>query len=367
MRIPASRASDKQLDLFDTERLRPQTSTLARSGIKKSVKPAPDAIHPSAPMTSLPTIRAAQLADVQESVPEWMIEGLWGAEAVGVIGGEPKQGKTFLALDMAIAVASGAPCLRYFPTRRTGPVLLYAAEDSHRVLCQRLQGIAAAAGVDFETLDIHIIATPTLRIDRVDQQRALRATVAQLRPALLSLDPLVRLHAGDENVSREIAALLGYLRSLQREFHTAVVLVHHARKNAAHERGGQALRGSSDLHAWGDSNIYVRRNSKGSISTSSIAPRPAPTSYLWNWLPNLRCSVSASSSSRTLRPMTAGHRSSGSRGSWLLRHSPSPNGNCGKRSACAPVSSPMSSSNSSPMAASPAAPTVTASPHSLVK
>jgi AAA domain len=274
LRIPASRASDKQLDLFDTERLRPQTSTLARSGIKKSVKPAPDAIHPSAPMTSLPTIRAAQLADVQDSVPEWMIEGLWGAEAVGVIGGEPKQGKTFLALDMAIAVASGAPCLRYFPTRRAGPVLLYAAEDSHRVLCQRLQGIAAAAGVDFETLDIHIIATPTLRIDRVDQQRALRATVAQLRPALLSLDPLVRLHAGDENVSREIAALLGYLRSLQREFHTAVVLVHHARKNAAHERGGQALRGSSDLHAWGDSNIYVRRNSKGSYL--DIEHRAAP-------------------------------------------------------------------------------------------
>ena len=211
----------------------------------------------------LPTIRAAQLADMQLNEPSWMIEGLWGAEAVGIIGGEPKCGKTFLALDLAVAVATGAPCLRHFPTRRTGAVLLYAAEDSSVILRQRLQGIAAAAGVDFESLNIHIICVPALRLDRADHQRALRATVARLRPALLSLDPFVRLHAIDENAVGEVAPLLAYLRTLQREFHTSVVLAHHARKGAGHERGGQALRGSSDLHAWGDSNLYLRRHAKG--------------------------------------------------------------------------------------------------------
>jgi AAA domain len=214
-------------------------------------------------MTELPTIRAAQLADMQLNEPTWMIEGLWGAEAVGIIGGEPKCGKTFLALDLAVAVATGAPCLRHFPTRRTGAVLLYAAEDSTIILRQRLQGIAAAAGVDFESLDIHIICVPALRLDRADHQRALRATVARLRPILLSLDPFVRLHAIDENAAGEVAPLLAYLRTLQREFHTSVVLAHHARKGAGHERGGQALRGSSDLHAWGDSNLYLRRHAKG--------------------------------------------------------------------------------------------------------
>jgi hypothetical protein len=263
LRIASRASDDKQLDLFDTERLRPQASALAQSGVENPVKPVPDAIRPSTPMTSLPTIRAAQLADVQVNEPLWMIEGLWSAEAVGIIGGEPKCGKTWLALDLAVAVATGAPCLRRFPTRRTGAVLLYAAEDSYVVLRQRLQGIAAAAGVDFETLDIHIICMPTLRLDRADHQRALRATVARLRPALLSLDPLVRLHAIDENVAGQVAPLLGYLRSLQREFHTGVVVAHHARKGAAHERGGQALRGSSDLHAFGDSNLYLRRHAKG--------------------------------------------------------------------------------------------------------
>jgi hypothetical protein len=263
LRIPASRAcGDKQLDLFDVERLRRQGPAPAPPGIETSVKP-PDAIRLNAPMTSLPTIRAAQLTDMQADGPVWMIEGLWGAEAVGIIGGEPKSGKTFLALDLAVAVATGAPCLRRFPTRRTGAVLLYVAEDSYAILRQRLQGIAAAAGVDFETLDIHIICVPTLRLDRADHQRALRATVARLRPALLSLDPLVRLHAIDENVAAAVAPLLAYLRALQREFHTGVVLVHHARKGAAHERGGQALRGSSDLHAFGDSNLYLRHHAKG--------------------------------------------------------------------------------------------------------
>ena len=46
------------------------------------------------------------------------------------------------------------------------------------------------------------------------------------RPDLLILDPLVRLHAIDENAAGEIAALLGYLRLLQRKTGVAIALVH---------------------------------------------------------------------------------------------------------------------------------------------
>ena len=38
-----------------------------------------------------------------------------GVEAVGILGGEPKCCKSFLALDLAVSVASGAPCLRQLP------------------------------------------------------------------------------------------------------------------------------------------------------------------------------------------------------------------------------------------------------------
>jgi AAA domain len=213
-------------------------------------------------MKTLPTTRAAHLALPGTSEAEWLIEGLWSAEAVGIIGGEPKCGKSFLALDLAVAVASGTPCLRHFPTRQSGAVLLYAAEDAWHIVRQRLEGIACAAGVSLESLDVHVITVPTLRLDRPEHRQALQATVAYLHPKLLVLDPFVRLHAIDENVAGEVAPLLAYLRSLQRHHRTAVALVHHARKGAAHERGGQALRGSSELHAWGDSNLYLRRQAQ---------------------------------------------------------------------------------------------------------
>jgi hypothetical protein len=226
-------------------------------------------------MKMLETIRAANLAQSQTSEAAWLVEGLWSAQAVGIIGGEPKCGKSFLALDLAVAVASGTPCLRSFPTRQCGAVLLYAAEDAALIVRQRLQGIAHAASVDFESLNVHVITAPTLRLDRTEHQQALQATVASLQPKLLVLDPFVRLHAIDENVAGEVAPILAYLRSLQRHHHTAVALVHHARKGAAHERGGQALRGSSELHAWGDSNLYLRRH--GHSLLLNIEHRAAPS------------------------------------------------------------------------------------------
>jgi hypothetical protein len=90
---------------------------------------------------------------------------------------------------------------------------------------------------------------------------------------LLILDPLIRLHRVDENDASQIAALLSYLRQLQRTFHVAVLVVHHARKDANATRPGQALRGSSELHGWGDSNLYMRR--RGAQLTLSTEHRAA--------------------------------------------------------------------------------------------
>jgi RecA-family ATPase len=80
------------------------------------------------------------------------------------VGGEPKCCKSFLALDIAVAVASGTPCLRRFPTVRRGRVLLFAAEDSLTVVRQRLAGIAAATNTPLDALDIHVIIAPVVRV-----------------------------------------------------------------------------------------------------------------------------------------------------------------------------------------------------------
>lgn len=225
-------------------------------------------------MRLLPVEPAWRLA---EDVPElrWLVTGLWSHSAVGIVGGEPKCCKSFLALDLAVAVAAGVPCLRRFVVPDPGRVLLYAAEDSPAVVRRRLEGIATAAGVLLSDLDIQVITAPTLRLDLDADRRSLANTVAHLVPRLLILDPFVRLHRIDENASGEVAPLLAYLRELQRRYALAVVVVHHAKKGAASARGGQALRGSSEFHAWGDSNLYLRRQDDD--LTLTIEHRAAPS------------------------------------------------------------------------------------------
>ena len=108
---------------------------------------------------------------------------------------------------------------------------------------QRLVGICAAANTRLDRLPIYVITAPRLLLDLPQDREQLRQTVASLNPALLILDPFIRLHRSDENASKEVAPLLGYLRQLQREFQIAVLLVHHVRKGSATKRPGQALRG----------------------------------------------------------------------------------------------------------------------------
>src|SRR5437667_80841 len=118
----------------------------------------------------------------------------------------------------------------------------------------------SAAAVPLAELPLHVITAVSLRLDLPADRQRLEQTLRVLKPVLLILDPLIRLHQRDENDASQMAPLLGFLRQLQRHFHLAVLLVHHAKKDGAALRPGQALRGSSELHGWGDSNLYLRRH-----------------------------------------------------------------------------------------------------------
>ena len=225
-------------------------------------------------MNLLPVEPAWRLAERREE-HRWLVAGLWSDQAVGIVGGEPKCCKSFLALDIAVAVAAGTPCLRRFAVPRRGRVLFYAAEDALHIVRRRFEGICEAAGAMLADLDIQVITAPTIRLDLDADRNSLAATVARWQPRLLILDPFVRLHRIDENVSGEVAPLLAYLRELQRRYGVAVLVVHHARKGAANARAGQALRGSSEFHAWGDSNLYQRRD--GDDLTLTVEHRAAPS------------------------------------------------------------------------------------------
>lgn len=195
---------------------------------------------------------------LEESPRRWLIEDLWGAAAVGFLSGTPKIGKSWLGLDMALSVSSSTKCLGRFRVVEPGRTLVYLAEDSLQAVRQRASALARHRQLRLSELDLHVITAPTLRLDQLRDRRRLFKTVGQLRPRLVLLDPLVRMHKLNENDSREVSGLLSHLRELQRLHDVAILLVHHARKGGA-TQDGESLRGSIDFWAWSDSNLYLKR------------------------------------------------------------------------------------------------------------
>lgn len=228
-------------------------------------------------MRELNVVQVGQLEE-RPAEDRWLIRAVLPYPSVVVIGGQPKSAKSFFGIDLATSVASGTPCLGRYPVERAGRSLIYLAEDSLDDVRGRVADLCLHRGIDLAGLDLHVIAEPALRLDQQADRAGLWAAVERLRPLVLLLDPLVRLHTTlDENNSRDVAGLLGFLRELQRAFDVSVLLVHHTAKGR-HRRHGQALRGSGDLHAWLDVGAYLTWERERLCLTlehrSAAAPEP---------------------------------------------------------------------------------------------
>ncbi|HTP28340.1 MAG TPA: AAA family ATPase [Anaeromyxobacteraceae bacterium] len=219
------------------------------------------------------------VASIGPKPPEaqWLVQSLWAAKGVGLIGALPKSLKTWLASELAVAVATGREALGRFPVRDPGPVLFYTAEDDLPSMRARFQAIAEARQVILKDTPVYLIDVPTFRLDDDEQLHLLRGTVAEVRPRLLILDPFVRCVSIDENSAQEVSAVLGSLRTLQREFDVSIIVVHHMRKSPS-ANVGQRLRGSGDFAAWTDSGLYLTQRGPDLVLFVEHrgAPAPAP-------------------------------------------------------------------------------------------
>lgn len=225
-------------------------------------------------MTCLPTLPVHAIQE-QPAHAKWLVQQIWGAAAVGVIGGAPKACKSWLGLDLAVSVASGTACLEHFPVDTPGSVVAYLAEDALHAVRDRVAQICNHRGLALADLHLHVITASSLRLDLERDRHALDQTLLTLKPRMLLLDPLVRLHSLDENSAADISGLLGFLRDLNRRLDLAIVLVHHMAKRARKDPG-QALRGSGDLHAWLDSACYLARRDDQHLRLT-VQHRSAPT------------------------------------------------------------------------------------------
>jgi AAA domain-containing protein len=86
-------------------------------------------------------VTAAWLDEQQFAPLEYVVPGLI-CEGVGMLGGPPKKGKSFLMGNIALAVASGGKALNAIAVKQR-PVLYLALEDGHRRLQDRLQRMNA--------------------------------------------------------------------------------------------------------------------------------------------------------------------------------------------------------------------------------
>lgn len=200
------------------------------------------------------TLAAGELARTTAPLA-WIVDEFFLEAGAGILGGAPKSCKSFFALDLCVAIASGTSCAGRFRVLAPGPVVLLCAEDPHAVISTRLTALSRTRGRQIADLPIEVIVDSVRLPDGLDR---LEATLAATKPRLLLLDPLIRLHRADENSASEMSVILDGLRNLARSSRTAILLVHHARKAAA-GNAGAGLRGSSDLAAFGDTNLYLRR------------------------------------------------------------------------------------------------------------
>lgn len=156
------------------------------------------------PVTPLPpaVLQFSTLADLCAAVDaagprRFLVRGIWPAGAYGVHAAEPKAGKTWNALDLAVSVASGTPWLGQHPVDTTGPVVVYAGEGGAGNIVRRIRAIATSRGLRAEALSITVCTRAPHLADSTHLE-AMAGHMAAVQPVLIILDPLY-LAAGGAN------------------------------------------------------------------------------------------------------------------------------------------------------------------------
>src|SRR5947208_6550223 len=208
------------------------------------------------------TVRSlAQLLEKQPPTPPCLVEpGRLPAQGILFIGGEPKVGKSLLVANLALSLAAGSNRTGFsIPTPRR--VLICQFELPLPQFVSRLalmrRGLGAAA-------DHHLLVDTRAAGHLLSAPQGLQhfVTAAQAAAAeVIILDPLYSTHDKDENDTRAMAALCQTLLRLRDASGAALIVVHHVRKSVGRHEIGSAFRGSSALHAVGDSYLLLVRPS----------------------------------------------------------------------------------------------------------
>jgi len=176
------------------------------------------------------------------------------------VGGEPKVGKSLLVANLALALASGSSRAG-FQIPRSRRVLICQFELPTPQFAARLAPMRKPIG---SSADSNLLIDTEAAGHLLSAPRGLDHFLVAIRSAqadVVVLDPLYSTHDQDENDTRAMAALCQTLLRLRDASHAALIVVHHVRKSVGRYEIGSAFRGSSALHAVGDSYLLLVRPS----------------------------------------------------------------------------------------------------------
>jgi hypothetical protein len=192
--------------------------------------------------------------------PALIEPGVLPPQGILFVGGEPKVGKSLLVTNLALALAAGVDHTGFaVPTPRRVLVCQFelpVPQFVHRLtIMRRVLGAAA---------DQHLLVDTRAAGQLLSASQGFTHFLAAARAAaadIIILDPLYSAHDQDENDTRAMAALCQRLLQLRDASHAALIVVHHVRKSIGRDEIGRAFRGSSALHAVGDSYLLLTRPS----------------------------------------------------------------------------------------------------------
>jgi hypothetical protein len=158
-----------------------------------------------------------------------------------------KAGKSWLAFDMAVSVATATPWLGYVAVDDPGAVVICSGEGDDSDLVRRLDAIARSRGLDPDALDV----TVCCRVPHLNRQGHLDLLAAQLvaRPKLLILDPLYLSVRGQDGTNLYgMGELLETVQLVCQTTGTALAVVTHYNRKGG--RGPGRITGAGPAE-WG--------------------------------------------------------------------------------------------------------------------
>jgi RecA-family ATPase len=207
------------------------------------------------------SIDAQSLMAMEFAPVDYVVDG-YVAEGLTILAGRPKLGKSWLALGMCVAVATGGQVLGV--DCEQGDALYMALEDNRRRLQDRLGVVLYPehSRPDVSRLTVRTIA-PMIGAGLLEELDKWRT--AAKSPKLIVIDTLAKVRPAKKGNQDSYSADYEAIAPLQRyasEHRLAVIVVHHVRKAEA-EDPLEAVSGTNGLTGAADTIMVLNRNHEG--------------------------------------------------------------------------------------------------------